>query len=46
MLLSAEMEQIDLKWVEFWMVEALMKASLPDVIVDLPSSKVSCSICG
>jgi hypothetical protein len=42
-LLSAvevEMKEIDLKWVEYWMFEALVVASFKDVTLDLPSSRV------
>jgi hypothetical protein len=44
LLLSAvevEMEQIDLKWVEYWMVEAMRQSHIHGMIVNLPASKVS-----
>jgi hypothetical protein len=34
------MKEIDLKWVEYWMSEALMVASFNDVTGDLPLSGV------
>jgi NACHT domain len=36
-----EVEQIDLKWLEYWMAEALVWAPLQDLKSDLPSATVS-----
>jgi hypothetical protein len=38
---ETEVEQIDLKWMEYWMVEALVWVRLEDLIIYLPSTTVS-----
>jgi hypothetical protein len=38
---ETEVEQIDLKWLEYWMAEALVWAPLQDFKSDLPSAMVS-----